>query len=416
MRALGRVFSGKSRKVSEWGGGVLLLLLAMSHPSVAEAELVLPRSIEVRVPGAYVRTSPSPQASKRGTLAFRARLEPLEIRQAGGCESPWYRIGPEAWVCGESIARRGTEPNAPQLPIVEDEAIVPLSYGFAGGDGARYYRTLEDAEYEEWDREFDPRTGLHIRSTVEHRGRRYFRLVRGGGYVPAEDVRPARPSRFAGEMIEDGEQVGWVRRRPAKVQPRAGRGRILRRLGRRTGFHVLEQTKVGRMLFLRIGEGEWIRQLGLRMTERVDPPPAAGPDERWVHVNRATQILTAYEGSRQVFATLVSTGREGVATPRGTFRIWAKLATNDMSDESDSIDERPYLMQGVPWVMYFNEGVALHGAYWHNEFGRRRSHGCVNLAPRVAAFLFSWARPTLPPGWMGILPTSSDPGTLVVVE
>ena len=398
------------------GWPVLLLLFILVFPEAAEAELVLPRSIEVRVPGAYVRTSPSPRASKRGTLAFRARLEPLEILDAGGCESPWYRIGPEAWVCGESVARRGTDPVAPQLPILEEGSIVPHSYVFAGGDGARYYRTLEDAEYEEWDREFDPRTGLHVKSTVEHGGRQYHRLVRGGGYVPVEDVRPSRPSRFSGEMIEDGEQVGWVGRRPAKVQPRAGRGRILRRLGRRAGFHVLEQTKVGRMLFLRIGEGEWIRQLGLRTTEAVAPPPAAGPEEHWVHVNRSTQILTAYEGPRPVFATLVSSGREGVATPRGTFRVWAKLATNDMSDETDSIDERPYLMQGVPWVMYFNEGVALHGAYWHNEFGRRRSHGCVNLAPQDAEFLFSWARPVLPPGWTGVLPTRSDPGTLVVVD
>ena len=73
-------------------------------------------------------------------------------------------------------------------------------------------------------------------------------------------------------------------------------------------------------------------------------------------------------------------------------------------------------MQGGPWVMYFNEGGALHGAYWHDAFGRRRSHGCVNLAPRDAAWLFDWTSPDLPPGWQGVLPTRTEPGTLVVVR
>ena len=100
------------------------------------------------------------------------------------------------------------------------------------------------------------------------------------------------------------------------------------------------------------------------------------------------EILTAYEGRRPVFTTLVSTGRRGAATPGGNFRIWAKLATGEMSGEAETIDDSSYLMQGVPWVMYFNEGVAIHGAYWHDQFGRRRSHGCVNVAPRDAAFLF----------------------------
>jgi hypothetical protein len=179
---------------------------------------------------------------------------------------------------------------------------------------------------------------------------------------------------------------------------------------------LLQEATLGRTLWARIGEGEWIQRARLRSPRLVEPPPAVRPDERWIHVDLSAQILTAYEGLRPVFATLVSTGRQGSATPRGTFRIWAKLATSDMSDETDDIDARPYLMQGVPWVMYFNEGVALHGTYWHNEFGRARSHGCVNLSPRDAAWVFDWTGPTLPPGWTGILPTRSDPGTLIVVE
>lgn len=179
---------------------------------------------------------------------------------------------------------------------------------------------------------------------------------------------------------------------------------------------VLEETLIGRVPWLRIGDEEWIA--GNRVSRLVprDPPPAIEGNERWIHIDRRRQLLTAYEGERPVYATLVSTGRRGAATPSGTFRIWAKLATTTMDDQGDTIDDNPYEMQGVPWVMFFNEGVALHGAYWHNSFGRRRSHGCVNLSPRDAAHLFHWTSPALPPGWTGVLPTASDRGTLIFVE
>jgi hypothetical protein len=378
-------------------------------------DLPLPRSIEVRVPGAHVRTSPAARGSKRGTLAFGARLAPLESRRAAGCEREWYRIGDEAWVCGESVARRGSEPAAQAQPVLQDGAIVPDEYGFARQDGARYYATLDDIDADEWEVELDPGTGLHLRRQVTHEGRAYQRLAKGG-YVAAEEVRPARPSRYAGVRVEGGDAAAFVWGQPAPVRSGAGRGAVARRLGRRQGFAVLERSTVGRALWLRLGPDAWVAARGLRLAEPVEPPPAVAEGERWIHVDRARQILTAYEGRRMVYATLVSTGREGSATPAGTFRIWAKLATGVMNDEGETIDDRPYEMQGVPWVMYFNEGVALHGAYWHDGFGRSRSHGCVNLAPVDAAWVFDFTRPALPPGWTGVLPTSADRGSLVVVR
>lgn len=400
----------------------LLLLAAAARPAEAEDAgggaadgLALPRSVEVRVPGAYVQTSPSDQASRRGTLALGARLRPLEARLAAGCHRPWYRLGDEAWVCGEALASRDAEPEADQLPVVADGQVVPFSYGFARDDGARLFRTLEDADLEEWEREFEPRSGMHVAGEVVYNGRHYARLV-DGGFVAAGDLRPARPSRFAGLRLEPGQLAAFVTGRAAEVRAGPARGRVLRRLGRRSAVPVLERAQARRGLWLRIGVDEWVAGRGLAIIEPATPPPGTGPNERWVHVDRERQILTAYEGPRPVFATLVSTGRRSASTPAGTFRIWAKLATATMDDETDSMDERPYSMQGVPWVMYFNEGVALHGAYWHDEFGRRRSHGCVNLAPLDAAFLFSWATPALPPGWTSVLPTRRDPGSIVVVQ
>ena len=117
-----------------------------------------------------------------------------------------------------------------------------------------------------------------------------------------------------------------------------------------------------------------------------------------------------------MYATLVSTGLGEHATPAGTFRIWVKLAEDDMDDlEREDVVEN-YAIQAVPWVQYFDGSIALHAAFWHEAFGRPRSHGCVNLAARDARWVFEFTGPALPPGWDAILPTDRAPGSVVRVR
>ena len=154
------------------------------------------------------------------------------------------------------------------------------------------------------------------------------------------------------------------------------------------------------------------------------PPPGevtgAASGERWIDVHLASQTLVAYEGSRAVFATVVSTGRAGNVTPKGTFRIWVKLRSTTMSnadDPAETTDEAAtYSIEDVPWVQFFSNGVALHGAFWHRQFGRPHSHGCVNLAPLDALRLFEWTGPRLPRGWDAVFPTTAEPATIVKVR
>jgi lipoprotein-anchoring transpeptidase ErfK/SrfK len=135
-------------------------------------------------------------------------------------------------------------------------------------------------------------------------------------------------------------------------------------------------------------------------------------------VSIAEQVLVAYEGTRAVFATLVSTGadRRGSQTPTGAFRIWAKLATSDMDDLERTDVESNYLIEGVPWVQYFSGGIALHAAFWHDDFGHRRSHGCVNLSPRDARFLYAFTRPNVPDGFSAYIPDADERPTIVRVR
>ncbi len=120
------------------------------------------------------------------------------------------------------------------------------------------------------------------------------------------------------------------------------------------------------------------------------PRPRSSSGTKSIVVNLSDQWMYAYEGETQVFDAPVSTGRDGMETPTGTFSIYAKLKVQTMDGV---LDGKKWVVPNVPNVMYINGGVALHGTYWHNRFGTgaRLSHGCVNLPLRAASWLYDWA-------------------------
>jgi lipoprotein-anchoring transpeptidase ErfK/SrfK len=95
-----------------------------------------------------------------------------------------------------------------------------------------------------------------------------------------------------------------------------------------------------------------------------------------------------------VFATLVSTGLPNWDTNQGIFEIWARVANDGMSGATGAPEA--YALQSVPWVMYFDDAISLHGTYWHDGFGYRHSHGCVNLSISDARYVFNWTGETPP--------------------
>jgi hypothetical protein len=127
------------------------------------------------------------------------------------------------------------------------------------------------------------------------------------------------------------------------------------------------------------------------------------PEEKHIYVDIASQTLVAYEGDTPVLTSLVASGWGGTPTPAGTFSTYHKAPSVHMTDGAG--DEANYDLPGVPWVSFFTgNGDAFHGAYWHNDFGDPRSHGCVNVPDNVAKFLYLWTNPTVPPA-----PTISMP-------
>lgn len=109
-------------------------------------------------------------------------------------------------------------------------------------------------------------------------------------------------------------------------------------------------------------------------------------------VDRGNQILTAYDGDVVFMETAISTGLELTPTPRGTFSVFKKTPSRYMQGPIPGVSSDYYDLPGVPWNLYFTHGGAvIHGAYWHNDFGIKYSHGCVNLPPDKAKELYDWA-------------------------
>ena len=229
--------------------------------------------------------------------------------------------------------------------------------------------------------------------------RRYFRTVRG------RYIQEARLTRFPlypmhGELL--GKEMAlplafvWGEERPL-VRVEAGKITHCGKAPKHARFMVTGEQTVDKEPLLLGADGVALNREHARVARKIQRPEGIEPGERWIHVNLSQQTLVAYEGDRPVFATLVSSGKEGYEPPLGIFPIFAKYVSATMN-ATDAIDGF-YEVEEVPWTMYYWESFALHGAYWHNDFGKPKSHGCTNLAPPDARWLYHWSSPRVPNGW-----------------
>jgi lipoprotein-anchoring transpeptidase ErfK/SrfK len=234
-----------------------------------------------------------------------------------------------------------------------------------------------------------------------------------GRQVAMKDLRPASPSRFAGVHEEPLRlDFGWVVKDAAPVLAEPIEGKPIARKPHYARLSL--QTSNGPQGYFRVAEG-WMPEADLRVP-RLSPRPAeVGDTEAWIDVDLRTQTLVAYRGDVPVFATMVATGvgADGTAfaTPKGIHHVRAKLLAATM-DNLEHTGVAPYSYEEVPFTQYIGR-VALHGAFWHDQFGIPRSHGCINLSLADAEWLFAFSKPALPDGEKEV---SAKTGTVVRVR
>jgi hypothetical protein len=270
----------------------------------------------------------------------------------------------------------------------------------------------------------DRRQGRSFIYSFLFEGRRY-NVTPDLVVIPADRFRPIRGSAFHGWQVDKELEFPFalIRKKGARKwmwQDKTDRMVDGGQLEWRSAVRLTGKQKIyDGKLHYQATDGFWVDD---RHASRVDPakkwPKWAQQGGKWIDVNITKQVLVAYEGTKMVFATLVSSGEdglgepeEGTATKRGIFRIHTKHVTTTM--DSEVVGEE-FELRDVPYVQYFEGGYAIHGAYWHDDFGRPKSHGCINLAPEDARRLFYWTDPPVPDGWHGV--SVSLTGTIVFVH
>lgn len=256
-------------------------------------------------------------------------------------------------------------------------------------------------------------------------GRR-FAITPDARLLPADKLKPDSGSAFHGVSLKGiGLPVGFVRKRDARA---ARSPTVALDDGERVPFRSLVPLSgnvrmAGKTRLVETRDGRWLKSDDLGTVAKPSSLPAwVKKHNKWIDISLANQTLTLWEGDVPVYATLVSTGRDGMgepgetlSTPQGMFRIFQKHVTATM--DSDVADHE-FELRDVPWVMYFKGGYALHAAYWHDDFGRPRSHGCVNLAPIDARYVFLWSAPSVPEHWHAsyVSDKKTEPGTLINIH
>jgi len=161
------------------------------------------------------------------------------------------------------------------------------------------------------------------------------------------------------------------------------------------------------LVYWNVDDDAWVAYNTVSIIKKAEYiAPHIGPHDKWVEVRVTWGYLIAYEGQEPVYATAISPGMDGIAnsaysTARGKHYVQWKLLSGDMSGRDKGAD---WYVQEVPWVQYYRDNFALHGAWWHNDFGRPKSHGCINVSPPDAHHLFGWMDPPMPDGWYAVSP------------
>jgi hypothetical protein len=336
---------------------------------------------------------------------------------------------------GPSVVGSVENPSAPPPPVTDTEG---------GDEGEKSWWEQDDADdhlhklkKEDLTQDQDDVLAMRmvkgfyvaIDKIFNWNGRTWYKTTEGM-IAPADRFWQTDASDFSGiELTAEhhlplGWVYGWQKERPKfEINPESKEATPV---GSVKHFELVtltgDELTVGKTTYVAATDGTYLKKEHLRIPEPGELPKDLTPDERWIEVDLSSQTVIAYIGRTPVFATLISSGKESTQkdkdhrTPTGEWRIREKHITTTMDGDGTVAGDLPYSIEDVPYVMYFHKAYALHGAFWHRNYGTRMSHGCINLAPLDAKRLFFFSAPQVPSGWHGAWSRDNKPGTRVVVK
>ncbi len=380
---------------------------------------------------------PDPDSDARGRIPAKQRFFVYATEAGPGCRREWAQVADAAWVCLDRCEIDTETPLA--LPLLRDGDPLPFVYARhrrhrrEDTPDLPVYRSTRAMNAGEAPLSSLPAYGSYAFTRYRHNHGAPVMVTPRGRVVPAAELRRFQPSALQGRdllaaPVPSGRTLAWAVHRDTRVyaRPDASDSPVLE-LERHTSVELrTAEPGVGDdgRLWFELADrgpggadgasGRWISAEDLRRWLPLPPEPGEFAEQVVIDVDLDEQVLSVWRGEQPVFATLVSSGKAGDRTPLGVYRMRSKWAYGKMASLPDA--EVPYFVDAVPWAMYFSGRYALHAAYWHDQFGQRKSHGCINLSPRDAKRVFELSTPTLPDGWLVVHEHSVDPGTLVRVR
>ncbi|PRQ06036.1 hypothetical protein ENSA7_42980 [Enhygromyxa salina] len=370
-------------------------------------------------------------AAIRGRIPSRESFEVFEKREGPGCSRAWAKVAAAAWICLEHTEPSDVEP-AP-LPTLEDGALVPFLYArhqhhdVASTPPIPAYASVSDARAHADPVELLPAYGSYAFTRYRPNNGDPLLITSDRRVVRAAELTLFDPSKFGGRELGEapipaGHTLAWAIRWQTWIHAEPNpESDTLARVNYHDTLSVVGDGVVGE-------DGErwfevpasndhargWISDHDIGRFVPAPPPEPVRGGQITVDVDLDEQVLSVWLEDTPVFVTLISSGKRNDETPPGIYRIENKRAYGKMQSNAHARD--PYYVDAVPWAMYFQGSYALHASFWHDMFGHRMSHGCVNLSPRDAKRVFELTSPTLPHGWLFVHEHADDPGAVVRVR
>jgi lipoprotein-anchoring transpeptidase ErfK/SrfK len=253
---------------------------------------------------------------------------------------------------------------------------------------AKIYASLQDAVGMTVNNDYLPKFPAYVAyTTTETRGRStFYFLPVNYGWMIGTDLQLLTPSTFTGILLirDVPFRFGWVLAETQSVNTAGTPVQSYKR------YQVVREvpSAVEKPGYIAIGGDEWLPVESLALVNPAVPAEAEPDTCRFIYVNLTDQTLSVFDKCKLVFATLISSGKDSW-TFEGHFAIQYKVEYSTITPPEWSTSE--YYIQGVPYFMGYSGDFGFHGAYWHDNFGTAASHGCINLAPTDAKWLYDWA-------------------------
>ncbi|WP_156339112.1 L,D-transpeptidase [Chondromyces crocatus] len=360
--------------------------------------------------------------SKDEQLRYEMSLE-RHLRSYKKLKTKWdeFKVGANDVPIDELGQAIGEPPETP--PDLSDSALFggngedAIPWFFKGGRQIPNIASFKVPPYAVITNRIARKAGLALIGSFVGPNDRRFALTTDARLVPTSKLKPARGSVFHGVDMNKGWELplAFVHKEGAHKYDLSKAA--LDKNGKlpwHTAVQLTGKSKfVGKTRLVEAKEGYWVRDADVAIAVKPSElPPHAKGNTRWIDISILNQVVILYEGPKPVYATAAATGRDGLADPkttfstvRGTFRIREKHVTTTMDSHESG---NKFELRDVPWVQYFEAGYAIHASPWHDDYGRPRSHGCINLSPIDARRVFMWTDPPVPADWHG---ANSGPAT-----